>query len=280
VLSGVTIHTGSPSSSNSSLQVDLAPLTTTWDSTLDPGQSFSDAALGLSITALSADASGALVDVTFGPRPCATAAPTVTLSPATPGSPSGSAARYTLTVVNNNSADCTPSAFTLGAGVPGGWSVSFDQAALTLGPGAQASTGASVVSDPATAGGQYGLTFWAEDGSSALAGQASAWAWVAPWLDVAAMASQVTSKGVTINVSARVTIGQNAVPGAGVVVTIRRLAPWNTTIGLSGTTDTSGNVAVSYKLNRRRDPPGTYQITVDADKSGIRGTGVTSVTVQ
>ena len=69
VPSGVTLHTGSPSVANSSYQVDLAPESSDWDSTLDPGQVFRDSAIGVEIETLSTGLDGALIRVIFGGAP-------------------------------------------------------------------------------------------------------------------------------------------------------------------------------------------------------------------
>jgi len=73
---GVIIHTADEANANSSYQKDLQPSNTTWLSTLGAGQTFADASLGLTITTVSTDASGAIVDVTIGATP-----PTVTPAP-------------------------------------------------------------------------------------------------------------------------------------------------------------------------------------------------------
>src|SRR5262245_17067265 len=85
---GVVIHTGSEASGDSSYEIDLQPGSTTFDGLLDPGQTFTDAAINLSITTISADVTGALINVTLNggsptpsPTPsCARANPTVTLA--------------------------------------------------------------------------------------------------------------------------------------------------------------------------------------------------------
>ena len=59
---GVTVHTGSESTGNSSYQVDLVPTTTSFDSLLDPGQMFTDPASDIAIRTVSASDAGAFVD--------------------------------------------------------------------------------------------------------------------------------------------------------------------------------------------------------------------------
>ncbi len=81
IVPGVLIHTGAESSGNTRDEIDLAPATTTFDSLLEPGQTSTDPAIGLSITTLSADAAGATVSVRFGPSICTNAAPIINISP-------------------------------------------------------------------------------------------------------------------------------------------------------------------------------------------------------
>ena len=60
---GVVIHTGNDVDGNSSVQIDLDPVTSGFDPVLDPGQSFGDASISLTITTASMDAGGAWVTV-------------------------------------------------------------------------------------------------------------------------------------------------------------------------------------------------------------------------
>ena len=98
---------------------------------LDAGQSFTDSALGLWLTALSADSTGSFVDVSFDGAACVTAPPTISLSPGStawtaPSIPVG----YTVQVTNGDSAGCTTSAFSLASTVPSGWIGSFGASSL------------------------------------------------------------------------------------------------------------------------------------------------------
>ncbi len=77
---GVLLHTGNDANGNSSQQIDLDPVSTSFDSILNPGQSFTDSAIGLTITTVSADAAGAWVTVQMPDAPC-----TYSLSPTTSG---------------------------------------------------------------------------------------------------------------------------------------------------------------------------------------------------
>ena len=95
------IHTGSETTGNSSYEIDLAPQTTTFDSMLDVGQTFTDPALNLSITTLSADAAGATVSVSLGPLPCTHTSPIVSVSPSQ-SAVAGGALTYNVSVTNTD----------------------------------------------------------------------------------------------------------------------------------------------------------------------------------
>src|SRR5262249_5943784 len=146
---GVVVHTGSTSTANSSYERDMQPTTSTWDSVLDVGQSFSDAANGMTITTVSADATGALVQVSLangGAATCAKSAPTVALSPsAALFVQPGTLVSYTVTSTNNDTASCTAAPFTFTPALPTGWSAALSPATTSaLSPGGTATTTMSV----------------------------------------------------------------------------------------------------------------------------------------
>ena len=82
VLNGVIIRTASEASAQDTYLLDMTPATTSWnDPALTVGQSFIDSAAGFTITTVSADSSGAWVNVSIAAAPCLRANPTLTLSP-------------------------------------------------------------------------------------------------------------------------------------------------------------------------------------------------------
>ena len=103
---GVVLHSGAPSNSDSSYQLDLAPTTSTWDSNARRWASFVDAALGMSIMPLSSDFNGALVRVTFDAPPCVGNTPTATFSQSSQAGSPGATLQYHMTVTNNNVGSC------------------------------------------------------------------------------------------------------------------------------------------------------------------------------
>ena len=84
IVPGVVVHTGSDAVGNSSYQIDLDPETSTFDSMLDPSQTYTDAPAGLSVKTVWADATGAMVDVTYAGAPCTAGTPAVAFRPHRP----------------------------------------------------------------------------------------------------------------------------------------------------------------------------------------------------
>jgi len=168
VPAGVAIHTGDEHNANSSYEKDMQ-LTSTWDSVLDPSQSFTDPAIGLTITTITADSSGALVQVAFGAVLCIKAGPSVSVSPLTQSVQPGGTASYTVSVRNNDSAVCAAAPFNLSQTAPAGWTASFGAASLSsLAPGATGSASLSVTS-PATASSPASISISAVESGSSLA---------------------------------------------------------------------------------------------------------------
>src|SRR5688572_19971834 len=185
VNAGVTLHSVSGSVG---YQVDLSPTTTTYDSTLDVGQVFTDSALGVSFQTLSSNVDGALIRIgtttttTPTPTPCATQAPTVSMAAA-------SQMKYTVTVKNNNGSTCAASAFNVAATVPSGWSASFSPGtSVSLAPGASASTTLTLAAPSGTSG-TYAFSVSAVDSSSGKSAAANGTVVLVTTLNVTASAS-------------------------------------------------------------------------------------------
>ena len=261
---GVLVHTGSESSPSSSYQIDLDPVTSAFDSLLDPGQTFSDPAIGFNVKALWADATGAMVDVTLDSPPCAESAPTVTFSPSsTVSAQPGRAAGVGMTVRNNDAAGCGSAVFNLSSAVPSGWLAAFDRASITLEPGATAFADLSLT-PPSTAAGQYG--FSAAASRSGPSASASGTVVVAAGLEVFLSIGESTKTGYPL--SATVRIGGQAAAGASVAFAVT--APGGATTTLSVTSSAAGAATVKWRP-RKTDPAGTYQVLVKAAASGLEG---------
>src|SRR5205807_10169037 len=86
------------------------------------GQSFTDAAAGVTITPTAVSSTGATVQVTIAGATCTHANPSLSLSPGqSPWVVSGTPVSFTATLTNNDSSACSSSNFNLGAVTAVGW---------------------------------------------------------------------------------------------------------------------------------------------------------------
>jgi hypothetical protein len=270
IMPGVVVHTGSDAVGNSSYEIDLDPVTSTFDSTLDANQTFTDSAIGLSVKTLWADASGAMVDVTYSGPPCATGAPTVTFSPSsTVWAQPGKAAGVTVSVKNNDASGCSSAVFTLSSLVPTGWLGTFDRVSLTLDAGATGSANLQLTPPIGTAG-QYG--FSASASRSAQTTSASGTVVVAEGLAVTLTVGGNARSGYSL--SARVLA--NGQPAIGANVSYAIISPTGSTTWLGSVTNTSGVATVKWRP-KKTDPAGSYRVEADATASGLTGTATATI---
>ena len=170
VQNGVVVHTGTDSDGNSSYLLDMTPDSDPWydwdDPALVTGDSFTDADAGVTIATSWNDNNGVAVNVTLGPQPCVTAAPTLSLSPSVgPWVAPGTTVSYTLTVTNNDSAACNNTTVGLTTGLPSGWSGTFTNNQLALAPGESTSTEVAVSSVGSASDGFYDIAITAANGT-------------------------------------------------------------------------------------------------------------------
>lgn len=260
---GVTIHTGSEATGNSSYQIDLAPTTTAFDSLLDPGQVFDDPAIGLSIRTVSVDAGGAFVDITYPGVACTRAAPTVSMSPSSALAQPGSAVSLTVTVRNNDDPySCSATEFRLDAAVPTGWTAAYALGSLTLAPG---STGSAVltVTPAATAAGPSTVTAAVSRATtSGPGGSATA------TVNVSSSLTVLLAVANGYKISATVRAGDT--PLVGVPVTFVVTNPLGAITSYTAITGSNGVATVQVRL-KPKDPRGTYGVRVTASSGGMIG---------
>jgi Gametolysin peptidase M11/NPCBM-associated, NEW3 domain of alpha-galactosidase len=276
VAPGVVVHTGDERTGNSSYETDLAPTTDAWVSALDANQSFTDPQLGLTITTITSDNSGALVQVAFGANLCSRTGPTVSVSPSAQSVQPGGTVSYTVSVTNNDSPGCAAAPFNLSATAPTGWSASFAPVSLSsLAPGATANPALSVTS-PATASGPASIAISAgESGSLATSAGISVGVSLAGSplnVSVTTNNSSYTTNS-TVAVMASVSSGKSASSGANATFTITN--PSGSVSTMIATTGANGIASVSYVVSGKRRQ-GTYQVQVRATAGSASGTGTTS----
>ena len=279
VLSGVVVRTGSEANGQDTYLLDMTPGTSSWyDPALTVGQSFTDTAAGFTVSTVSADSSGAWVNISIATAPCTRANPTLTLSPSqSPWVSSGTAVSYNLSVRNNDGVTCGGSNFTLQAAAPTGWGASFGSSSLTIGPGSTSTTTMQVTSPVGTADGFYPINVSVGNGSYSASSSVS-------YALVSALGFTVTSsqssytRTQTITVNATVKVAGSTV--AGVPVTFTMTKANGTTMTSSATSGANGIAVFKYALNRKKDPTGAYQVRAQATMNSVSGSGSVSFTVK
>ncbi len=141
---------------------------------LPAGSTWTDPYSNLRLTLNAVSATATTVTVNYAGVTCTTAAPTVTAAPAAVSSEYGAAAQFTVTVRNNSSTGCPSETFNLAATTPSGWTSSFGSTALSLVPGAQASTTFRANVPSSYPLGTYAVSVRSTSTTSAKAGSGSA----------------------------------------------------------------------------------------------------------
>src|SRR5947207_2325793 len=135
IFSGATIHYEDSTTGIHTHLLDHTPETSSWyDPALASTKTWTDPYTNLSISITGATSSSLNVDVTYGPIPCVTAAPAVTISPSNPSVYAGNNTIYTVSITNNDSAGCTSRSFDLSSSLPSSWPTSLSQSLLTISP--------------------------------------------------------------------------------------------------------------------------------------------------
>jgi metallopeptidase family M12-like protein len=282
VLNGVILRTGSEVNGQDTYLLDMTPSTSSWyDPALMVGQSFTDTDAGATITVITADASGALVEITMAPQPCSRANPTVTVSPGqSPWVRSGATVSFDVSVRNNDGSGCNSSIFNWQGSVLNGWLVAFATQSPALAPGATATTTMQVTSAGGAADGFYNVSATATNSSAAayLASGSATYALVSG-LSVSASATQSTymrSQAATVNATVRAA----GVVQSGVPVTFTMTKANGTIVTSTVTTGSNGVAVFKYAFNRKKDPAGTYQVRAQASLNGVSGSGSVSFAVK
>lgn len=130
---------------------------THWISTLTDSGSFSDPINGVTVTQLSHNASAVTLEVTL-PDICIQNIPTVDITPQSHTGEAGSTFNYNLTLINNDSASCADSTWTLSSFVPADWSDTLTAASVTVAPGESVTIDWSVTSAISAADNDYMLS--------------------------------------------------------------------------------------------------------------------------
>jgi hypothetical protein len=277
-VNGVVVRTGSEASAQDTYLLDTTPATDSWmDSVLAPGQSFSDTAAGVTITTVSADSTGAWIQVSMNSQPCTHANPSAAVSPGqSQWLKSGTTFTYTVTITNNESGGCSTGNFNLQASAPAGWSVSYSASSLSIAPGGSASVSLYVTSPTGTPDGTYSVGANAVNGS--YSGSASAGYTIVSGLGVTASSGASTyTRTQKASVTSVVRAGGTGLSGASVTFTMTK--PNGAVVTQNAVTGSNGSAVFVYTFNKRSDPLGTYQVKAVSSANGLTGQGTTSFLV-
>lgn len=260
VYSGATIRYEDSYTGWASHLLDFTRSTTSFtDPALTPGSTWTDPYSNVSITVLGASAAGLTVNVSYGAAACTRNNPRLTVSPASASATAGQSANYQLTITNNDSAACSPAAFSLAASVPSGWGSSFSPASVTVSPGGSATVSWTVQVPAGAATGSYAVSASAASGAYQ-AGVAATCTVSAPQaLEVSlALPQAAYSARDTVTATATVKLGGAPLAGAAVSFTLRK--PNGATAAGKATSGADGTAVWKYRLGPK-DPAGLYSIS-------------------
>ncbi len=286
LVQGILIHTGTDSYGNNSSVLDMTPTSRTssdyYDAALLVGQSYTDSATRLTITPTWTNGSSAGVNVSFASQSCVRAKPSVLISPAQgPTVSAGTSVNYTVAVTNNDSMACGTSTFSLQAGAPAGWIATHTATTLAIAPGEVVSTSLAVTSASTATAGSYNLSSTASN--NGYSGTAAATYSVASQVAGTISTTLTTDKsnyfkGETVTISAQVSV--DGVPTSGASVNFTVTKPNGVIISQIATTNTSGQAIYKLRLNKQKDPAGSYLVRNVSTSNGQSVSASTSFDVR
>lgn len=290
LVQGVVVRTATEGDPASSRQIDMSPGSSTntytelADGALAVGQSYTDAAAGVTLTLAWTTASGAAIDVMLDgtAAACVRSAPQVSLGGGGTPVAAGTAVAYSVSVVNRDSAACAATSFNLAASVPAGWSAQLGATSLALSPGASATT-TLIVSSPANgAAGSYGIGVGVASAVGAVhtASASSTYSIMAPagTLSSAVGTDRASyAKGETVYLSALVK--RDGVVTGGATVRFTVTLPNGSSTPLTATSGEDGYARASYKIGKGKTAAGRYGVRAEASQGGSSAAAATAFTV-
>jgi hypothetical protein len=187
---------------------------------------------------------------------------------------------YTVSVRNNDGSACSASNFNLVAAFPSGWSALIGSQNLSIGAGASSATSLQVTSTSSAADGFYGIGVSATNTSlpQFYASGGAVYSLVSSM--GAAVASNKSSYTRTQTVTVNATFVAAGSPVAGAPVTFSFAKPNGITVLSNAVTGSNGVAVFTHALNKKKDPPGTYQVRASATLNGVSGNGSVSFDVR
>jgi len=292
---GVLVRTGTNATNLSSTShlLDMTPGSASTsaadvsDGALDVGRSHVDSEAGLTITLVSADANGAIVDVGLAGggavQTCVRNAPSISLATTSASATAGGTLTYTLSVGNRDSAACGATTFSLARNVPAGWTGTLAATSLSLSPGATGTTTLGVTSPAGAAAGSYAIAAGAgsANGSVHTVDAAASYIVTAPAASLSeSVGTDKTSyaRGETVAMSALVK--SNGIPVAGASVKFTIATPGGGSTTVRATSGSDGYARAGYRTAKSKAALGSYSLRADATAGGTTASSSTSFTVR
>lgn len=289
---GVLVHTGVEGDGFSSYLLDMtpdsvagSPYSDSEDGALAVGRTYVDSVAGVTVTVLSADNTGAEVEVRLDAAPapppaCTRTAPLLGLSGPTAPVAAGSSVTYAVSLSNRDSGGCTATSYALARSLPDGWTGTLGATTLTVGPGNSASTSLTVTSAASAPAGTYPVAI----GASSAVGSVHTASATATHSIAAALATSIGTdktsylRAETVTISARVLSGGSPVAGASVRFTLA--LPNGGSAQWTAATGTDGFARTSYRLGKGKTAIGSYTLRADASSGGAIGSATTGFSVR
>ena len=233
-----------------------------------PGN-FTDTYTNVSFNVDSVSSSALNVTVNYGPVSCYRANPAISITPSSLSGQSGAALKYTVTITNNDSSGCTTDfSFNLSSTLPLGWTTAFASSTLNIAPGTSAATDMTKTIPGSAAPSSNQVNATATRGTNSATATATANVIVAPVTTVATDRSSYVERS-KVTMTATVTVGGAAAPGASVLFTMTKKENGSTTTKIVAA-NSSGVATWSYKLNPK-NPSGTYTVKARATYNSLTG---------
>ncbi len=287
IFSGALIHYKDSNTGSYTDLLDFTPATNSFnDASLPAGSSWQDPYTNLSLSITGATSTGLSVQVVYGSAPCTEAPPTISLSPPNPSAEPGKSAGYTVTLKNNDSANCASRIFDLASTKPQGWTTTFSSPSVTLVPGQSVNIAMTKSVPDSAAPGTYEVDAVASASSTQVSATASLTvvAPPPPPPPPAPLTVSFNQSAATVNVrtsvqfSAVVLSGDKPAAGATVVFELRK-PDGSTTSSRGIKADSAGIATWSYRF-QNKDPKGSYTVTATASYNGQTASASTTVTLQ
>ncbi|QSX77928.1 NEW3 domain-containing protein [Agrilutibacter solisilvae] len=269
--------------------ISLAPgasssttLTVTSAGTATAGPYAIGASVDSSIGSAHTGNASATYTVAAPPPVCTRATPTLSMSGPTSAVAAGTAVDYTVSLVNRDSAACTPTSFNLTRAVPSGWTGTLTATSLSLAAGASGSTTLRVTSTGTAAAGSYTISTSAGSNAGAVhtASASTSYTIAAPAI---VLTTTLTTDRATYAARGTVQIAallrNNAVAVAGVPVTFTLARPGGATSTLTATSGSDGYARTTYKIPSNKAALGLYTITARWSFGGVSASAVRTFTV-